>query len=155
VKHWGFGWRIGHWGSPRDGIVVAVERSAQRYGADGWPDGMIIDAPMLVTKLNARRDSSCHWECRSMMRPMGPVLLRGRLAASLCSGGNHCCTGLVPADSAAVIAGLLRAFCLSHSFAHCTDSDDPMNPGAVARPCGFSWLIHPTTMSLSLCQSAR
>ncbi len=58
------------------------------YGADGWPDAMIIDAPMLVTKLNARRASLCHWECRSMMRPMEPVLLRGRLAASLCSGGT-------------------------------------------------------------------
>ncbi len=73
---------------------------------------MMIDAPMLVRKLLVRRASSCYCECRSMMSPMGPVLLRGRLVASGSSGGNHCCTGLVPACSAAVIAGLLSASCL-------------------------------------------
>jgi hypothetical protein len=43
------------------------------------------------------------------MRPIGPILLRGRLAVEVLSGGNHCCTELVPAVSAAVMAGLLRA----------------------------------------------
>ncbi len=52
---------------------------------------MIMDAPMLIMKLLVRRASSCHCECRSIMWPMGPVvLLRGRLVVSLSSGGNHC-----------------------------------------------------------------
>jgi hypothetical protein len=41
------------------------------------------------------------------MRPIGPILLRGRLAVEVLSGGNHCCAGLVPSVSAAVTAGLL------------------------------------------------
>jgi hypothetical protein len=110
---------------------------------------------MLVIKLVARRASSCHCECRSMMSPMGPVLLRGRLVASWSYGGNHCCMGLVPAVSAAVIAGLLSASCLLHSLVHCTESEAPRAPGAVVRPCAFSLSIQPTTISLSLCQSAR
>ncbi len=47
---------------------------------------MMIDAHMLVRKLLERRASSCHCECRSMMSPMGPEALRGRLAASWSSG---------------------------------------------------------------------
>ncbi len=39
---------------------------------------MMIEASMLVVKLVARRALSCHCECRSMMSPMGPVLLRRR-----------------------------------------------------------------------------
>jgi hypothetical protein len=43
------------------------------------------------------------------------------LVASWSSGGNHCCMGLVPAASAAVIASLLSASCLLHSLVHCTE----------------------------------
>ncbi len=114
------------------------------YAAGGGPVGMMIDAPMLVRKLLVRRASSCHCECRSMMSPMGPVMLRGRLVAS---GGNHCCTGLVPACSAAVIAGLLSASCRLHSLLHCTYRAAPKAPGAVSRPCAFSLSIQPMTMS--------
>jgi hypothetical protein len=71
------------------------------------------------------------------------------------SGENHCCTGLVPAVSAAVMAGLLSASCLLHSLVHCTESEAPRAPGAVVRPCAFSLSIQPTTISPSLCQSAR
>ncbi len=76
---------------------------------------MMIYAPMLVMRLLARGTPLCHCEWRSMMRPIGPILLRGRLAVEVLSGGNHCCTGLVPAVSAAVMAGLLSACLRFHS----------------------------------------
>jgi hypothetical protein len=74
---------------------------------------------MLVMRLLARSTSSCHCEWRSMMRPMGPILLRGRLAVEMLSGGNHCCTALVPAVSAAVAAGLSSACCRLDSANQC------------------------------------
>ncbi len=65
---------------------------------------MMMEAPMLVRRLLALITSSCHCEWRSMIRPIGPILLRGRLAVVVLSGGNHCCTGFVPATSAAATA---------------------------------------------------
>jgi hypothetical protein len=66
---------------------------------------MMIDAPMLIRRLLALSTLSCHCEWRSMMRPIGPILLREWLAVAVLSGGYHCCTGLVPAVSAAATAG--------------------------------------------------
>jgi hypothetical protein len=66
---------------------------------------MMMEALKLVRGLLALSTSSCHCEWRSMIRPIGPILLRGRLAVAVLSGGNHCCTGLVPAVSAAATAG--------------------------------------------------
>jgi hypothetical protein len=60
------------------------------YAADGGLDGMMIEASMLVRMLLARSTSSCHCEWRSMIRLIGPILLRGRLAVAVLSGGNHC-----------------------------------------------------------------
>ncbi len=110
---------------------------------------------MLVMRLLARSTSSCHCELRYMMRPMGPILLRGRLVVEVLSGGNHCCTGLVPAVSAAVTAGLLSACCRLHSAIQCTDRKATKAPGAVARPCALSCSIQPMTISPSLCQSGK
>ncbi len=66
---------------------------------------MMMEAPKLVRRLLALSTSSCHCEWRSMIRPIGLILLRGRLAVAVLSGGSHyCCTGLVPAVSAAATA---------------------------------------------------
>ncbi len=75
------------------------------YAAGGGPDGMMMEAPKLVRRLLALSTLSCYCEWRSMMRPIGLILLRGQLAVAVLSGGNHCCTGLVPAVSAAAMAG--------------------------------------------------
>jgi hypothetical protein len=48
---------------------------------------MMMEAPKLVRRLLALSTSSCHCEWRSMIRPIGPILLRGRLAVAVLSGG--------------------------------------------------------------------
>jgi hypothetical protein len=72
------------------------------------------------------------------MRPMGPILLRGRLTVAVLSGGYHRCKGLVPAASVAVTVALFSACFRLHSAIHCAQRYAPRAPDAVARPCSLS-----------------